>query len=104
MKTDMKTTITDRVRKRLKEVIDPSTNMDVMTMGLIKNLEVNGEGDVSLKFRPSSPECPLVIPLAFRIREALEELEGIGKVSVTVIDHKMASAVTEMLNEKEETV
>lgn len=94
----------DRVRQRLREVMDPGTNMDVMSMGLIKNLAVSGGGAVSLEFRPSSNECPLVLPLAFRIREAIEGLEGIAGVTITVIGHWMAKEVTAMVNGSEDQI
>jgi ATP-binding protein involved in chromosome partitioning len=92
----------ERLHQRLKEVTDPGTNMDVMSMGLIRNLSINGGGAVSMEFRPSSPECPLVLPLAFRIREALERLEGVSGVTVTVVGHRMADMITSMINEKDD--
>ncbi|MBN1534079.1 MAG: DUF59 domain-containing protein [Spirochaetes bacterium] len=90
----------DLVLKRLAGVVDPGTNSDVMAMGLVRNLAVNSRGEVSLEFCPSSSECPLVIPLAFRIREAVEGTEGVTAATVTVTGHRMAAEVTAMVNER----
>ncbi len=92
----------ERVRDRLRGVTDPGTNMDVMAMGLIRNLDVTAGGAVSLEFRPSSSQCPLVMPLAFRIKEAVEDVKGVTGVTVTVTGHRMADQVTAMLNEKDD--
>jgi metal-sulfur cluster biosynthetic enzyme len=90
----------ERLHQKLKEVNDPGTNMDVMTMRLVRKLEATGDGAVTLEFKPSSPECPLVVPLAFKIRKAVEEVEGVSCVTIIVVDHCMADAVTTMVNEK----
>ena len=48
----------NRVIEKLKGVIDPHTGQSVYDMGLIEDLAVS-EDNISLKFRPSSPFCPL---------------------------------------------
>ena len=47
----------EKVMGALQGVKDPGTGMDVVNMGLIGDLKVLPEGDVSFKFRPSSPVC-----------------------------------------------
>lgn len=89
----------ERVRRRLEDVTDPGTNMNVMSMGIIRNLTMTEDGVLTMQLRPSSTVCPLVVPLAFRIKKAIEELEGINIVKITVVDHRMAESVTAMLNE-----
>ena len=43
---------------RLRQVIDPETNVDVIRMQLVKNLTVDDQGMVRYTIRPSSPICP----------------------------------------------
>lgn len=88
----------DKIVERLKEVIDPETNEDVVSMGLIKDLEVSGNS-VSLKFKPSVPICPLGFKLAFDIQNAIKELDGVKKVDLEVIDFIHADKVNRMLKE-----
>jgi metal-sulfur cluster biosynthetic enzyme len=90
----------DKVIQKLKDVIDPGTLTDVISMGLIKNLSVSKDGNVSLDFRPSSPVCPLALSLALDIQKALKALNEIKELSVTIIDHQMADEVNRYLKEE----
>jgi metal-sulfur cluster biosynthetic enzyme len=92
----------ERIIQRLKEVIDPETLVDVISMGLIKNLHVTEDGNVSLEFQPSSPVCPLALPLALDIQNALKSLREIEDLSVTVRDHQMADELNRYLKEDRE--
>ena len=80
----------ERIIRNLKEVIDPETLVDVISMGLIKNLNVTEDGSVSVEVQPSSPVCPLALPLALAIQNALKSLRDIKDLSVIVRDHRMA--------------
>ena len=89
----------DKVIQKLKDVIDPGTLTDIISMGLIKNLSVSGDGNVSLDFRPSSPVCPLALTLALDIKKSLKTLNEIKDLNVTIIDHQMADEVNRYLKE-----
>jgi len=85
----------------LREVIDPETGLDVVSMGLITHLSVSGDGDVELKFRPSSPFCPLGFRLAFDIREAVKKTSGVKKVNLEVVNFVYADRLNKLLKESE---
>ena len=84
----------------LKGVMDPGTTLDVVSMGLIKNLNVTEDGEVSLDFQPSSNICPLALPLALDIQNALKKVDGIKGLRVTIIDHQKADEVNKYLKEE----
>jgi metal-sulfur cluster biosynthetic enzyme len=65
------------ILERLSKVIDPETGADVVRMRLIENLEIDENGHVSYVFRPSSPFCPIAIPLSVSIKNAISEVEGV---------------------------
>jgi metal-sulfur cluster biosynthetic enzyme len=92
----------EKIIQRLKEVIDPETLVDVVSMGLIKNLNMTEDGDVSLEFQPSSSVCPLALPLALDIQNALKRLIEIKELSVTIRDHQMADELNTYLKEERE--
>jgi len=85
------------VLERLGKVMDPETGIDVVNMKLISDLEVTDDNEVSLTFVPSSPFCPLGIQLAFAIKEAANEVEGVTKVTVKVDNHLQAAMINDML-------
>jgi len=86
----------ERIVAKLRAVIDPETYMDVISMDLIRDLEVE-DGRVSFKFRPSAPTCPLGIQLAYNIKNAVESVPGVEVLKMTVIDYIMADSLNEML-------
>jgi len=92
----------EKIIQRLKEVIDPETLVDVINMGLIKNLNVTEDGNVSLEFQPSSSVCPLALPLALDIQKALKSLSEIKELSVIITDHQMADELNRYLKEDRE--
>ena len=92
----------EKVIQALKEIIDPGTTMDVISMGLIKNLNAREDGEVSLDFQPSSNVCPLVLTLALKIQNSLKKLNEVKNLSVTVIDHQKADEMNRYLKEEGE--
>ena len=92
----------EKVIQALKGIIDPGTTMDVVSMGLIKNLNAREDGEVSLDFQPSSNVCPLVLTLALKIQNSLKNLNEVKNLSVTVIDHQKADEMNRYLKEEGE--
>ena len=91
-----------KIIQKFKEVIDPGTLSDIVGMGLIRNLNVTEDGKVSLDFQPSSPVCPLVLPLALNIQKTLKTLSEIKNLKLTVTEHQMAEEVNSYLKEEME--
>ena len=90
-----------KVTKRLGQVVDPETGVDVMRMRLIEDLEVDGEtGRVCYKFRPSSPLCPLAVHLTLEIRQAVAEVPGITEQESEVVGYVGADELNALLREE----
>ena len=90
----------EAVLARLSNVIDPETGMDVVRMRLIEDLVLDEEkSTVRYKFRPSSPLCPLAVPLALSIRNAVAEVEGVTDQEIEVVGYVRAMELNAMLRE-----
>jgi metal-sulfur cluster biosynthetic enzyme len=89
------------VINQLQQVIDPETGADVMRMRLIEDLIVDGTGLVRYRFRPSSPFCPIAVPLALQIREAVARVEGVTRQEVEVVGYVGAETLNALLKEGE---
>lgn len=87
----------ERVLQRLRQVIDPETGVDVVRMRLIEDLAVDDQGVVRYAFRPSSPLCPLAVPLIVSIRQAVSEVEGVTGQEVEVVGYIEAEELNAML-------
>jgi len=86
-----------KVIEKLRGEKDLETTIDVVSMGLIKDLEVTDSGKVSFSFRPSSSVCPLVFPLAFKVQEAVKETEGVKELEIVVSGHQRAEELNALL-------
>lgn len=85
---------------RLRTVIDPETQADVVRMRLIDNLMVDSEGWVSYTFRPSSPLCPLAVFLATQIKQAVAEVPGVTGQKIRIEGYIGAEALTQLINQE----
>jgi len=91
--------IQEVILQKLTKVIDPETNVDVIKMKLIQDLRVDGELKVSYVFRPSSPLCPLAVPLALEIIQTVREVQEISGQTITVVDYVQADELNKTLRE-----
>jgi Predicted metal-sulfur cluster biosynthetic enzyme len=85
------------VIEKLTKVLDPETGVDVVRMQLVMDLTIDENGKATYTFRPSSPLCPIAVPLAMMIIQAINEVEGITGQNITVVDYVEAEKLNEML-------
>jgi metal-sulfur cluster biosynthetic enzyme len=88
---------------RLSKVIDPETAVDVVRMRLVEDLTVDDKGQVRYVFRPSSPLCPLAVPLALAIREAVAGVGGVTRQSMKVVGYVKADELNALLEQAADT-
>ena len=89
----------EAILERLARVIDPETGVDIVRMRLIEDLIVDAPGHVSYTFRPSSPLCPLAVPLAIEIRRAVREVSGVTGQTTRVDGYVRGQELTALLQE-----
>src|SRR2546426_8304858 len=69
------------VRDALRQVKDPELDMNVMDLGLVYDVEVDG-GDVRVKMTLTSPGCPagpMITSDAYRVIRALEGVTDVDR-------------------------
>ncbi len=71
----------EKIEKKLKEIIDPHTGVDIVSMGLIKKIEVNGK-NAKIVFTPTTPYCPITAFFLEEIKKKAESLKEISKAEV----------------------
>ena len=69
------------VRKALRTVKDPELNLDLVVLGLIYEVEIDG-GRVDVTMSLTSPACPVAGEIVNRAREAVEGVEGVEEANV----------------------
>ncbi len=68
------------VNDALREVIDPELGLDFVELGLIYEVEVEGDGIVKVTYTLTSPGCPIGPQVAEQIDEFVGDLDGVSEV------------------------
>ena len=71
------------VFEALKQIIDPDLKKDIVTLGFIKDLKIEG-GNVSFRIVLTTPACPVKEQMETEAREIVGGLEGVANVNVTM--------------------
>ena len=69
----------DEVRDALSNVIDPELGLDFVELGLIYEVEVEGD-EVFVTFTLTSPGCPIGPQVTEQIEEFVGELDDVSRV------------------------
>jgi len=69
------------VRKALRRVKDPELNLDLVVLGLIYDIEIDGS-HVHVKMSLTSPGCPVAGQIVEQAREAVAGVEGVESAEV----------------------
>src|SRR5262245_63113185 len=67
----------------LKVVRDPDLNRDIVSLGFIKNLKIDG-GRVAFTIELTTPACPVKDQMRDQARAAVMQLPGVSSVDVTM--------------------
>jgi len=93
----------DQVLEKLSTVIDPDLKKDIVSMGMIKDLELNS-GDLKFTLELTTPACPFNVEIEDDVRKAIDDLEGITnfdmKVTAKVMEGRSLDADTAMATVK----
>jgi metal-sulfur cluster biosynthetic enzyme len=69
------------VRKALRTVQDPEMKLDLVVLGLIYDIQIDGPRvDVTMSL--TSPACPVAGEILNQAREAVEALDGVEEANV----------------------
>ncbi len=71
----------DQVKKALRKVKDPELNLDLVVLGLIYGIRIDG-ARVEVTMSLTSPACPVAGKIVSDAREAVEGVEGVESAEV----------------------
>ncbi|WHY84396.1 metal-sulfur cluster assembly factor [Neobacillus novalis] len=75
----------EKVLNELKTVYDPELNINVVDLGLIYNVEIANDADVTITMTLTTPGCPLHDSITSGVRYCVEGIEGTRKVEVNLV-------------------
>jgi metal-sulfur cluster biosynthetic enzyme len=95
-----KTSLDEAIMERLRKVIDPETNIDVVRMRLVENLWTDLTGKVRYTFRPSSFVCPIAVSLAMEIKKAIADVPGVTAQEIAIKGYLAADELEKLINQE----
>lgn len=67
--------------KVLKTIEDPEINIDIWTLELIRDIQINGS-EVKIKMTFTTPACPYGPQLLNEIETEIKDIDGVEKVDI----------------------
>lgn len=71
------------VFEKLKQVADPELGINVVDLGLVYDVGVKGK-DIHVLMTLTFPGCPFGATVNHDVNEALSQIEGVGKIKLTI--------------------
>ncbi|MBT5775232.1 MAG: DUF59 domain-containing protein [Dehalococcoidia bacterium] len=76
---------TDQLWEALKGVEDPELHMSIVELGLIYDVAIADDGEVTVDMTLTSPACPVGPLLQGMIYHKVSEVEGVDGVEVNLV-------------------
>ena len=73
----------DEILKALSTCIEPDLHKDIVTLGMVQNLVVEG-GVVSFDYVLTTPACPLKGMMQLEAEEAIKKVAGVKSVKINM--------------------
>ncbi len=85
----------DEVLKALSVVKDPDLGRDLVTLGMIENVNINPDGDLSFTIVLTTPACPVKEQLKQQSESVVRAIPGVRSVTAEVTSRVMKGAMTQ---------
>src|SRR5688572_26166112 len=95
------TELATRVIDMIKTCYDPEIPVDIWELGLIYEITITDENDLTVKMTLTSPSCPVAETLPAEVEQKLKDVEGIRSAKVELTfeppwDKEMMSEVAQL--------
>jgi metal-sulfur cluster biosynthetic enzyme len=69
----------------LKPVTDPEIRIGIVELGLIYDIEISNNSDITIKMTLTTPACPVGPEITSAVEMAVSTLDGAGNVNVELV-------------------
>jgi FeS assembly SUF system protein len=74
-----------RVREALGNIYDPEIPVNIYELGLIYDVQVSGDGDVTVTMTLTTPNCPVAGSMPGEVEDTVGTVEGVRGVTVDLV-------------------
>ncbi len=75
----------DRVIRALQQIYDPEIPVNIYDLGLIYDVNISTDSQVSIKMTLTAPGCPVAQTFPGTVECAIKEVEGVTDASVELV-------------------
>ncbi len=75
----------EQVIAKLKEVVDPEVNLNIWDFGLVYEVNISAENEVSIVMTLTVPGCPLYSVITEEVNTKVASIEGVTKVDLQMV-------------------
>lgn len=75
----------EAVRKALRAVKDPELNLNIIDLGLVYDVEIRNDTEVTIRMTLTSPGCPAGPEIMTDAEQVVRGMEGVTDVDVELV-------------------
>jgi len=77
--------IKNKVISEIKKIYDPEIPVNIYELGLIYDISIKNEKDVTVKMTLTSPNCPVAESLPKEVKDSIIAIKDVGKVDLDLV-------------------
>ena len=85
MTEEQRLTTIEAIVAMLRTVFDPEIPVDVYSLGMIYNIDLDDEGVASIDMTLTAPNCPAADYIMEDVRTKVESVEGVSRADVKLV-------------------
>lgn len=78
-------TLQERVIAAIRTIYDPEISVNIYDLGLIYDIQIDDQSDVSVDMTLTSPACPVAGSLPGQVECAIKAVEGVHDANVKLV-------------------
>jgi metal-sulfur cluster biosynthetic enzyme len=92
--------MSNEIWEKLNYVVDPEVGVPIVELNVVEKVDISEGGEVYVQLRMTTPVCPAILAyqMAADVKNAVESVEGVKKVTINLREHYMADAINEQIN------
>ncbi len=75
----------EKVITEIKKIYDPEIPVNIYELGLIYDISIKKDKNVSVKMTLTTPNCPVAESLPKEVKDSIMEINGVDKVDLDLV-------------------